>query len=244
MNPAATPPRSALTATVTLDLVTTRTLIRALALLGIKWSPVPLEQIARTSEEGLYAWVAGRGHEHTNPLDSPVTYIGIGKSRSGGLRGRLLVEWNLICDSAAHAHGRAMHRLQGRPLGGPVRQMSGVDASVIETIRTSEWEQKESGIRQLQAWLSASRPDVLSKAEQLCIRTAIHIGDTPPPLNSQYAGAWGSYAAYDWGGWAVAQRLANPRPNQRPLRSRLGANYQHHLGNGLQSVSGARETGR
>ncbi len=52
-----------------------------------------------------------------------------------------------------------------------------------------------------------------SKAEQLCIRAAIHIGDTPPPLNSQYAGAWGSYAASDWGGWAVAQRLSNSRPN-------------------------------
>jgi hypothetical protein len=201
--------RHALTATAALDLVTIRTLIEALALFGIEWSPVPFDEMTPSPEEGLYAWVIGRGQDRIDPFDRPVAYIGIGTSKSGGLHGRLLIESDLIHDSAAHAHGRAMSRLQGSPFGGPVRQIAGADISSIEEIiRASRFEEREAGIQQLRAWLSASATDAVHKAEQLCIRTAIHIGDTPPPLNSQYAGAWGSYAASDWGGWAVAQRLA------------------------------------
>ena len=49
--------RHALTAKATLDLVTTRTLIEALALIGIEWSPVSFNQMMRTSGEGPYTWV-------------------------------------------------------------------------------------------------------------------------------------------------------------------------------------------
>jgi hypothetical protein len=213
--------RRALTATAALDLVTTRTLIEVLALLGIEWSPIPFDELIRPSEkgliqpsaEGLYAWVIGRGQDRIDPLDRPVAYIGVGASKDGGLQGRLLAESNIIHDSAAHAHGRAMSRLHGSPLGGPVRQIAGADISPIEeTIRASRFAQREAGIQELRSWLSASRPDTVHKAEQLCIRAAIHIGDTPPPVNSQYAGAWGSEAASDWGGWAAAQRLAAAKP--------------------------------
>lgn len=57
-----------------------------------------------------------------------------------------------------------------------------------------------------------SKPDILNKAEQLCIRAAIHIGDAPPPLNSHHAGAWGSSHPNDWGGWAAAQLIATQNP--------------------------------
>jgi hypothetical protein len=197
-----------LTATATFDLVT-RTLVKALSLLGIEWLPIPLDQIAPSSEKGLYTWVIGRDHEHIDPLDLPVAYVGIGTRKNGGLRGRLLAERNVITDSAGHAHGRAMFRLLGSPLGGPVRQITGADISPIEeTIRASSWKNKERGIQKLRTWLSAPTPDVVDKAEELCIRAAVHIGDTPPPLNGHHAGAWGTDAPCDWGGWAVAQRLA------------------------------------
>lgn len=201
--------RYSLTATATFDLVTTRTLIEALALLGIKWSPIPFDQMMPTSQKGLYTWAIGRGHERVDPFDRPVAYVGIGTRKNGGLRGRLIVERNLIAESAGHAHGRAMFRLQGSPLGGPVQQIIGADISPIEeTIRASGWTNKERGIQRLRDWLSAPTPDVVDKAEELCIRAAVHIGDTPPPLNGHHAGAWGGDAPCDWGGWAVAQRLA------------------------------------
>jgi hypothetical protein len=197
-----------LTATAKFDLVTTRTLIKVLALLGIEWSPIPFDQMMPTSEKGLYTWAIGAGYERVDPFDRPVAYVGIGTSKDGGLRGRLLVERNLINDSAGHAHGRAMFRLQGDPLGGPVQRIIGADISPIEkTIRASGWKNKERGIQKLRAWLSAPEPDVVDKAEELCIRAAVHIGDIPPPLNGHHAGAWGSDAPCDWGGWAVAQLL-------------------------------------
>jgi hypothetical protein len=43
----------------------------------------------------------------------------------------------------------------------------------------------------------------------LCIRIAVHTGDTAPPVNSHFATAWGTDAASDWGGWAAAQCLAS-----------------------------------
>lgn len=198
-----------LTATATFQLVTTRTLIEALALLGIGWSPIPFDQMMPTSEKGLYTWAIGRGYEDADAFDRPVAYVGIGTRKNGGLRGRLLAERNSINESAGHAHGRAMFRLQGNPLGGPVQRIIGADISSIEeTIRASGWKNKERGIQKLRTWLSAPLPDVVDKAEELCIRAAVHIGDTPPPLNGHHAGAWGVDAPCDWGGWAVAQRLA------------------------------------
>jgi hypothetical protein len=191
----------ALTATAALDLVTTRTLVEAMALIGIEWSPVPFDRLMPTSEEGLYSWVIGRGHEHVDPLDRPVAYIGVGTDDEG-LRGRLRNERSWIDEFAAHAHGRAMFRsrLNGTSLGGPVREKVGADISCIEeTIRASGFKNSGRGIQKLQAWLSGRAPDVVHKAEQLCIRAAVHIGDSPPPLNSQHATAWASDAPCDWG---------------------------------------------
>jgi hypothetical protein len=197
-----------LTGAVTLDIVTTRTLIRSLALVGIEWVPVSLDDIPATSEEGLYAWTIGPAHEDVDPLDRPVGYIGIGVSKAGGLRGRLLAEVRLITDSAAHAHGRAMFRLQGSPLGGPVRQIEEANLGPVEeVIRASWFSNREHGLQELKAWLSNPAFNLVDKAEQLCIRVAIHVGDTPPPLNGHHAGAWGTNRPCDWGGWAIAQLL-------------------------------------
>ena len=144
-----------LTAAVMLDLVTTRTLIRSLALIGIEWVPVSFDEIPATSEEGLYAWAIGPTHEDVHPLDRPVGYIGIGVSKAGGVRGRLLQELRLITDSAAHAHGRAMFRLQGSPLGGPVRQVEGADLGPVEEAILASWfTNREHGVQDLKAWLS------------------------------------------------------------------------------------------
>lgn len=204
---------SLLTASATLQLVTTRTLIRALALLGMEWSPVPFDKIPPTSHRGLYAWAIGPFHEGSDPLDRPVAYVGIGTSKNGGLRGRLVVERNLISNSAGHAHGRAMFRLQGNVLGGRVKGIEAADIGPVkEVIRSSPYTSRERALQRLQDWLSAPKPDILRKAEQLCIRAAVHIGDTAPPLNSHYAGAWGSTHPNDWGGWAVAQLLAAKDP--------------------------------
>jgi len=180
-------------------------------LLGIDWSPesVSFDQIVSAPEKGLYTWVIGRGHDCVDPLDRPAAYIGIGTRKKGGFYERLRTEWDLIEESAAHAHGRAMFRLDGEAVAGPVDQIDGADISSIEeVIDASRWsDKKERGIQGLRDWLSAPTPDVVHKAEKLCIRAAIHIGDTPTPLNSQHARAWGTYAPWDWGGWAAAQIL-------------------------------------
>lgn len=196
-----------LTAKATIDLVTTRTLTRALALLGIDWSPVPFDE-TMTSEKGLYSWVIGRGYQRIDLLDRPVAYVGIGDGDAGGLYRRLSNETSWIEEYAAHAHGRAMYRLRldGSALGGPVRRTSADISWIDTTIRDSDFKRKERGIQELRAWLAG--PNLVEIAEQLCIRAAVHIGDTPPPLNSQHANAWASDAPCDWGGWAVAQRLA------------------------------------
>lgn len=106
-----------------------------------------------------------------------------------------------------------MFRLQGSSLGGPVRQTEDADLGPVEDmILNSRFPGKEQGLRDLKAWLSNPELHVVGKAEQLCIRAAVHIGDTPPPLNGRHAGAWGTNHPRDWGGWAVAQLLAPPTP--------------------------------
>jgi hypothetical protein len=197
-----------LTGAVTLALVTTRTLIRSLALVGIEWVPVSFDDMPATAAEGLYTWAIGPAHEDVDPLDRPVGYIGIGVSKAGGVRGRLLQEVKLISNSAAHAHGRAMFRLQGSPLGGPVQQIEAANLGPVEeTILASRFSNREQGLQELKAWLSNPALNLVGKAEQLCIRAAIHVGDTPPPLNGHHAGAWGTNRPCDWGGWAIAQLL-------------------------------------
>lgn len=202
---AAAPPP--LTAPATLNLVTARTLVAALAVLGIEWSPVTFDQIL-TSEAGLYAWVISGpvGNAHPDVLDRPVAYIGVGRSIDGGLRKRLLDEKRWIEESAEHVHGRAMFRLAGQPVGAPVQQIPRADLGWLDSTIN------EHGAETLRAWLAAPIPDIVAKAEQLCIRAAAHIGDTPPPVNSQHTTAWESDAACDWGGWAAAQRLATAKP--------------------------------
>jgi hypothetical protein len=202
--------RCPLTGAVTLNLVTTRTLMRALELLGFKWSPVPYEKIPQTWKSGLYAWTIGRASEVADPLDRPVAYVGIGDRQNGGLRGRLSQELGLAKDSAGHAHGRAMFRLHGSALGGPVHQVMGADLGLVrQQIHSSPFTTREVAFQRLEEWLSASKPIPLRKAEQICIRAAVHIGDTPPPLNSHHAGAWGSRHPNDWAGWAAAQILTH-----------------------------------
>jgi hypothetical protein len=208
--------RHPLTAATTIKLVTPRTLVRALDLFGLKWSPVPYEEIPKTSESGLYAWTISSISEIADPLDRPVAYIGIGARRNDGLHGRLSQELRYVTDSAGHAHGRAMSRLHGNPLGGPVHQVDSADLSLIrEAISSSDFQTKDSAFQRLEEWLSAPKPIVLSKAEQICIRAAVHIGDTPPPINSHHAGAWGSSHPNDWAGWSAAQILT------RQARSKL-----------------------
>jgi len=195
---------SPLTTPATRNLVTARTLGCALAILGIDWSPVTFDQIL-TSEAGLYAWVIGGCDANPDVIDRPVAYLGVGRSIDGGLRKRLLDEKRWIEESAEHVHGRAMFRLDAQPVGAPVYQIPGADLGWLDgTIN-------EHGAETLRAWLAAPTPDIVAKAEQLCIRAAAHIGDTPPPVNSQHTTAWESDAACDWGGWAAAQRLTTAK---------------------------------
>src|SRR5262249_40559327 len=99
-----------LTATAVLDLVTPRTLVKALGLLGINWFPLPFKQLPATSDVGLYAWVIGRGHEQLELLDRPVAYVGVGADEKGGVRGCLVRERSIVSATAEHGHGRAMYR--------------------------------------------------------------------------------------------------------------------------------------
>jgi hypothetical protein len=192
---------SALTAPVSLNLVKVRTLVRALGLLGIEWLPATFAAERPAYEAGLYAWVPGGDYEHIDGLERPVLYIGVGRG-IGGMHARLRVEIGLIGPSAEHVHGRAMFRLDAQPVGGPVHQIPGADLGWLdETV-------SEHGAEKLRGWLGEPKPDIVEKAEQICIRAAAHMGDTPPPVNSKHTTAWDSDAPGDWGGWAVAQRLA------------------------------------
>ena len=210
----ASPDRHKLTAPVTLNLATVRTLVQGLELLGIAWSPVPYEEI-QTADPGLYVWVVGTLPNHVTLHDRPVAYVGISDRKSGGLQRRLADETMLIGESAGHVHGRAMHRLAGKSLGAPVHRIPRADsierlAEVIgkQDIRFAA-EFVDRGADRLSAWLTAPHPSLLRKAEQLCIRIAVHTGDMAPPVNSHFATAWGTDAASDWGGWAAAQCLAS-----------------------------------
>jgi hypothetical protein len=200
MSQASTPQR--LTARATIDLATARTLVTALALLGLDWSPAIFDRSTST-ERGLYVWVIGRGTANIDALDRPAAYVGVGCG-AGGLRRRLTDETRWISAEAEHLHGRAMHRLACTPVGGPVRATPAPDLRWLDEIQITD-----EGRLVLRTWLASAEPEPDEKAERLCIRVAGHIGDTPPPLNSQFAGVWDSVAPWDWGGWAVAQHLAS-----------------------------------
>jgi hypothetical protein len=116
-----------------------------------------------------------------------------------------------------------MFRLHGSPLGGPVHQVTGADLGLVRhQIHSSQFTTREFAFQRLEEWLSAPKPIALRKAEQICIRAAVHIGDTPPPLNSHHAGAWGSSHPNDWAGWAAAQILT--------YQDRSEADQQHDEG--------------
>lgn len=198
-----TPPaegRPPLTAIAVLDLATARTLRTALALLGLQWT---LEVFNETAvlERGLYAWGIGRGHQGADALDRPVLYVGVGRG-PGGVADRVSKETSWRSADASHVHGRATFRLDGMPVGGPVRMDPNRDLSWLDKISI-----KASGAEVLRVWLGSDLDPALM-AERLCIRIAAHIGDVPPPVNSQFATAWASDAPWDWGGWAAAQYLA------------------------------------
>ena len=211
----ASPDRHKLTAPVTLNLATVRTLVQGLELLGIAWSPVPSKR-SKPPIQGSMCGSWARCRDHVTLHDPPVAaYVGISDRKSGGLQRRLADETMLIGESAGHVHGRAMHRLAGKSLGAPVHRIPRADsierlAEVIgkQDIRFAA-EFVDRGADRLSAWLTAPHPSLLRKAEQLCIRIAVHTGDTAPPVNSHFATAWGTDAASDWGGWAAAQCLAS-----------------------------------
>lgn len=150
---AALPP---LTAPATLNLATARTLITALAVLGIEWSPVTFDEILPW-EAGLYAWVIGGSNASPSMLDRPVAYIGVGRSADGGLRRRLQDEKRWIEESAEHVHGRAMFRLDAQPVGGPVSKIPDADLgwldSTINEHGASDW-----GGWAAAQWLMAAEP--------------------------------------------------------------------------------------
>lgn len=145
--------------------------------------------------------------ENVELLDRPVLYVGIGKGTDGGLPGRLKDETGWITADAAHSHGRAMHSLQAKAVGGPVyhtcRDLRWLSTPVAN--QPSWW--SDSRWKAFRTWLTAAEPSVLEKAEQLSIRVAAHIGYTAPPVNSKHASAWATDAESDWGGWVAAQRL-------------------------------------
>ncbi|MFG2058529.1 hypothetical protein ACGFI9_31345 [Micromonospora sp. NPDC048930] len=188
------------TTAVTINLVTVATLQRGLDLLGLRWRPAPTDAIP-DDERGLYGWVIGRGADSgTGLLNRAVAYVGVGMG-DGGLLRRLRDERSWVGQDATHGHGRAMFLLQGEAVGGACIQDPGADLSWLDGTITAD------GYRKLVDWLTADPLSPAEKAERLCVRMALHIGDIAPPVNSQYAGVWNSNDAWDWGGWAVAARL-------------------------------------
>lgn len=194
-------PSSALTAPLILNLAKVQTLVRALATLGIEWSPIAFDPQTSARDAGLYAWVPGGIYEKVEILERPALYIGVGRRIKGGMPARLRYEISLLGPSAEHVHGRAMFRLHAQPVGGPVHQIPGFDLDWLDRTITAH------GAAKLRNWLDEPNPDIVEKAEQICIRAAAHMSDTPPPVNSKHTTAWDSDAANDWGGWAVAKRL-------------------------------------
>jgi hypothetical protein len=197
-----------LTAAVTLELATVRTLKRGLGMFGIDWS-VPCAEVSGVEPgPGLYAWVSGWFPEAVALLDRPVLYVGIGDGDSG-FQGRLRAEEGWIHEDAAHIHGRAMYWLGGRAIGGPVHR---IDRPVgwQDPVNPPPTWWNESRWDAFVRWIDLEVPSLLKKAEQLCIRIAAHTGYTAPPVNSEHASAWASDAEADWGGWVAAQRLKGP----------------------------------
>ncbi|MCW2607879.1 MAG: hypothetical protein JWO60_2572 [Frankiales bacterium] len=189
----------ALTAPLTLRLATPEGLAAGLLLLGLAWEPAAFPTVVALpehAEPGLYTWTAGSAGE---ALQRPVLYVGIGKGVADGFPGRLRKEWSWVGEDWIHGHGRGVHRLAATPCGGPVLRTD-ADLSFVEHWR--------DGAAAACAWLEATAP--VAAAEAVAIRLALHLGDTPPPLNSQHTSAWSTESPADVLGYAAARELLAP----------------------------------
>ncbi|MET9587127.1 hypothetical protein ABZY10_29370 [Streptomyces sp. NPDC006539] len=207
-----------LTAPVTLNLTTPRTVSKAMALLGIRWMPTPVPGSALKDEHGLYTWVDGRGAFcqcgcgnvtlSDNLLDRAILYSGVGESTSGVI-GRVIRETSFIGEGSDHGHGMAMYHRRGVPVIGNVEliptDLNWIDARI-----------KPDGAEIARTWLTGIRtqPATLFKAaERLAIRICIHVGDVGAPVNSTHAGGWESNHGADWAAFAVAAEMRAKPPS-------------------------------
>ena len=170
----------ALTAPLTIELMTVRTLRRALSHVGWLWTPVPW--VASASTRGhLYTWVAGPASQLE---DRGSLYIGIDESTRGD---RLSREYAMATEEYVHGHALAVLRNGAKAASGLLAQRE-VDLRWALGLRSpdcvarlfDEWIALRAGLRPLRL------------AEQFAVRCSLHLGDTGAPVNSQYKGAWAS----------------------------------------------------
>lgn len=194
----------ALTAPATLNLTTTETAMRGLALIKASWNPRPYAPHDDGQDHGLYSW-ALTGHPATIPTrQMPVLYWGSGIG-AGGSAGRLQEEHGWIGADAWHGHGISTHRVGAAPLHGPVSFTPPPPQEWFEAALPPQW--AEFGAKAARDFLVDDNINPTLKAEKIVIRLSIHVGDVGAPLNSRGAGAWATNAPEDWVAIVLSARL-------------------------------------
>lgn len=214
------------TCAVMLRLATVSALINGLDMLGFRWTPQPIDNVADLApysllrQPGLYAWT-GRGIDQPETdgwRQAGVLYVGIGDG-SGGVHGRVSDEIGWSSAEAEHFHGRATALLGAAPVGGPVHRVA------VSLDWLSDWIPKSGRcdhdrlrstepLATTTKWLESTATP-LRAAESIAIRLAGHLGHVAPPLNSRHTSAWADYSPADWAATAVTKRLA--REDRLPL---------------------------
>ena len=166
----------------------------ALALFGWAWSPTTLDDDDQgmSGEPGLYAWVIPtRGALLPELLGSPAIYWGKGSSVRG-VADRLRSEMSWSRGRPIVGHGLAVARTGAVPVVGPLAP-DGADRELWRVLEESIPKcVRDVAVDKLGAFAELMHsPDIaLASAERFAIRAAVYAGDVPPPVNSQFAGAW------------------------------------------------------
>lgn len=193
----------------TLRLTTVAGLQRLLLRLGLDWDPTPMPRVS--SQPGLYCWVDGSGPHDLEAAG--VLYVGVGRG-AGGTAERLRRETSWVA-RGVHGHGRAVRRLAGRALGGPVHRVP-VDLSWLPEVIPDD------AAARTERWLRGGR-DAPHVAEAVAIRLSLHVGDVAAPVNATTA--WDTDSPADWAAWALVQHLGlddTAGPAEEPAEAPVG----------------------
>lgn len=223
--------RGGFTAATTLNLPTPFAIRQVLGLLGLSWEAQVLDGEQDLHKlpagPGMYVWVVG-AKVARDPMRAGGLYVGIGRSRDGGLSGRLRRELAEVDPEAWTGFGLAMDRNQAAITAGPVTWSPLPKLGWLnrEAPELAAWAAGPRGWpgdwdKALRGWLTGDeRPEPTQTAEAIAIRAGIYLGGVGFAVNSLHAGAWEvDYSRPDKGredaaAWVAVKHLLRDEPSQ------------------------------